>query len=69
LTQAWKLLSGASNNKKKNPNYYECLSISCIGPSEHFQRIIEMDVRRTEEATRDPTHAKQLTNILVNFSK
>lgn len=62
-------MSGANCNKKKNPNYYECLSISCVGPSEHFRRIIDMDVRRTEEAIKDPEHAKQLTNILVNFSK
>ena len=64
------LLSGASCNKKKNPDYYSCLNESCNGPANYFKRIIDMDVRRTEEAIKDPdNHGKKLTNILLNFSK
>jgi hypothetical protein len=62
-------MTNCSSNRKKNLKYYECLSVSCVGPSRHFKRIIEMDVKRTDEANKDPVHYQQLTNILLNFSK
>ena len=63
------MLSGAESNKRKNEQYYQCLCESMTGPSHHFKKIIDMDVRRTDEANKDPKHAEMLTKVLLNFSK
>ena len=65
----WRVIAGTRSKHKKNPDYYKCLGKLEDKGLEDFKGIIDMDVRRTALALKDPHHAQKLTSILVNYSK
>ena len=69
LRKAWKMLTKTDYNMIQNPEYYSLLVNSYQGAFAEFAAVVELDVRRTDAATKDPQHRKSLTNILNAYAK
>lgn len=63
------IFSGAAANIKKNEGYYDFLENSCNDSKKHFDRIINMDVKRTKAAADNPAHYAALVRVLSNVGK
>jgi hypothetical protein len=62
-------VAGIESKMRKNPDYYKSLS-KVHDPNLHdFTTIIDLDVHRTMEAQDSEEHKKQLTSVLINYSK
>ncbi len=65
----WRQLAGVHVNMKRNPDYYQLIDRFEDSGVQEFANIIGLDVKRTHEATSSEEHAKNLTSVLVNYSK